>query len=153
MYTEEDLANNCKGAENEIKQRVIDCRMILEDEKRSKIELSGEMASQYKRIEANLKKKIGQLTEQSNDLQSKIEEKNETLEKLKKKRDNIIQDKNNTIDGLKKTMTQMSDQFLDMLKETLEKIKARIDSASTEFEKTNEGSLKKKLEEFTIAKS
>ena len=127
--------------------------MILEEEKRSKIEIAGEMASQYKRLQGSLQTKITNLTNTSNQLQNDIEEKTETLIKLTKQKNDIIQEKDLTIEGLKKSMTQMSDQFLEMLKETLAKIKARIDSASTEFEKTNESSLKRKLEEFTIAKS
>eukprot|EP00826_Nyctotherus_ovalis_P045059 TRINITY_DN4931_c0_g1_i8.p2 TRINITY_DN4931_c0_g1~~TRINITY_DN4931_c0_g1_i8.p2 ORF type:complete len:128 (-),score=56.75 TRINITY_DN4931_c0_g1_i8:169-552(-) len=127
--------------------------MILEEEKRSKIEIAGEMASQYKRLQESLQTKITSLTNTSNQLQSDIEARNAVYDKLKAQKNEIAEDKKNTINALKNNMTKMSDAFLDMLKDTLAKIKARIDSASTEFEKTNEGSLKKKLEEFTIAKS
>ena len=126
--------------------------MILEEEKKSKIEIAGEMASQYKRLQENLQRRITQLTDESNTLQSNVETQDDALMKLKRERDMILEEKENTINGLKKAMTQMSDQFLEMLKETLAKIRARIDSASVEFDKTNEGSLRKKLEEFTVAK-
>ena len=153
IVKEEEIANSSKGAENEIKQRVLDLRIMLEEEKRRRIEIAGEMASQYKRLQENLDMKLTNLTNTSNQLMSDIEARNETLEKLRKDRDNMAQEKDSIIEAHKKSMTEMSDQFLDMLKDTLTKIKSRIDSASSEFEKTNEGSLKKKLEEFTIAKS
>jgi len=152
IVKEEEIANHTKGAENEIKQRVIDCRMILEEEKRSKVEIAGEMASQYKRLQENLQNKMIALTNQANKLQSEITIRDETIEKMKKDRDAKIAKKDAKIDILKKSMTQMSEKFLSMLQETLKKMKDRIDSASNEFEKANEGSLRKKLEEINIGK-
>ncbi len=69
---EEDIANQGRGAENEIKQRVMDYRQMLEKEKREKIEIAGEMASQNKRIQENLRKQISALSARSNKLQNEI---------------------------------------------------------------------------------
>ena len=131
---------------------MLDCRSILEEEKKSKVEIAGEMASQYKRLQENLQNKMMALTNQGNKLQTEIAARDETLEKMKKERDTQIQKKDAKIDMLKKSMSQMSDKFLIMLQDTLKKMKERIDSASNEFEKANEGSLRKKLEEINIGK-
>jgi len=46
--------------------------MMLEEEKRSKVEIAGEMASQYKRLQENLQNKMTALTNQANKLQAEI---------------------------------------------------------------------------------
>ena len=46
--------------------------MMLEDEKRSKVEIAGEMASQYKRLQESLNSKMAALTNQANKLQGEI---------------------------------------------------------------------------------
>ncbi len=153
LVKEEDIANQSKGAENEIKQRVLDCRAILEEEKKSKVEIAGEMASQYKRLQENLSKRAAVLKDQADKLQEEIAARDKTLEEMKKAHETKIQKKDMKIEKLKKSMTQMSDKFLAMLQETLKKMRERIDSASNEFEKQNEGSLRKKLEEINIGKS
>ena len=98
--------------------------MMLEEEKQSKIQIAGEMASQHKRLQENLQKKLASLQERENKLQAELRipfslgwivARDEKLEKMKKDKDARIQKKDTKIEDLKKSMAQMSEKFMQML--------------------------------------
>jgi len=50
---------------------------------------------------------------------------------------------------MKKDIDSLSQQFLEMLKETLTKMKSRIEAANKQWESDNDEKLLKKFEEIT----
>jgi anion-transporting ArsA/GET3 family ATPase len=73
------------------------------------------------------------------------------FEEMKHDKDRIIAAKNLEIQELKAKMEEMAQEFGDMLKETLDKMRERIEITNTSFE--NDGGslpMMRRLEEFNL---
>ena len=66
---------------------------------------------------------------------------------MKKEIEDINQKKKNEIANLKKNIEEMSHQFATMLKDTLEKMKNKIDSANSKWEEENDGQMMQRFSE------
>lgn len=85
----------------------------------------------------------------------KINQNDEDIKKLTSEKEAIQAqkrgeeaEKDDTIYGLKKHIENMSNQFQNMLKETLEKMQKRIESANKQWQEENEAKMLQKFEEI-----
>lgn len=67
-----------------------------------------------------------------------IEEKKITIDELKKDKEKKLTEKDTLITKLRDNIDAMSTNFAEMLKDTLAKMKQRIDSANKQWEDENE---------------
>ena len=67
-----------------------------------------------------------------------IEEKKVTIDDLKKDKEKKLTEKDTLITKLRDNIDAMSTNFAEMLKDTLAKMKQRIDSANKQWEDENE---------------
>ena len=66
---------------------------------------------------------------------------------MQQMKDEMEAKKNEEINGLKENIDQLSQNFATMLKETLDKMKSRIEWANAEWEKENDSKLLKNFEQ------
>jgi hypothetical protein len=69
---------------------------------------------------------------------------------MKREKDRVIAAKNVEIQELKAKMVEMAQEFGEMLKETLDKMRERIEITNTSFEGDGGMPLMRRLEEFNL---
>lgn len=72
------------------------------------------------------------------------------FEELKREKDRVIAAKGVEIQELKAKMEEMAQEFGDMLKETLDKMRERIEITNTSFEGGGGTPMIRRLEEFNL---
>ena len=82
---------------------------------------------------------ISQLTDQKNALETEIKD--------------IKTKKQGEIDKYKKNIEEMSHEFANMLKDTLETMKTKIEEADKKWEQENDGAMLKRFEEYANPKA
>ena len=76
-----------------------------------------------------------------------IEERTVTIDTLKKDKESKLNEKEQLITTLKNNIDSMSSQFAEMLKETLNKMKNRIETANKQWEEENETNITQRFDE------
>lgn len=71
-------------------------------------------------------------------------------EEMKREKDRVIASKNLEIQELKAKMEEMAQEFGEMLKETLDKMRERIEITNTSFEGDGGMPMIRRLEEFNL---
>ena len=67
-----------------------------------------------------------------------IDDRDKTIERLKKEKEKRLSEKDMLITQLRDNIDAMSNNFADMLKDTLNKMKSRIETASKQWDDENE---------------
>mmetsp|Transcript_23941 Transcript_23941/g.26574 ORF Transcript_23941/g.26574 Transcript_23941/m.26574 type:complete len:94 (+) Transcript_23941:289-570(+) len=80
-------------------------------------------------------------------LKETIEEKKTTISTLEKDKEAKLSEKEGLITTLKNNIDSMSSQFAEMLKETLTKMKTRIENANKQWEEENETNIIQRFDE------
>lgn len=99
----------------------------LTEEHKAAFEITRDMTRQYKGMQEQLVDRITQLSRTVQDLEDKLEESQLRLEKNSKEKDSIIQLKDEEINQMKARMEDMANEFGGMLKQTLDKMRQRIE--------------------------
>ena len=81
------------------------------------------------------------------ELKETIEEKKNTIAALEKDKETKLSEKEALITTLKNNIDSMSSQFAEMLKETLGKMKTRIENANKQWEEENETNIIQRFDE------
>ena len=106
----------------------------FEEEQKSAFEITRDMTRQYKGMQEQLVDRITQLSVTVQELQDKLEEAEQKLEETVREKDRVIAAKDDDITLLKSKMEDMAQEFGGMLKETLDKMRERIELSSTNFD-------------------
>ncbi|KAF1794328.1 hypothetical protein GQ600_13966 [Phytophthora cactorum] len=109
------------------------------------------MTRQYKSMQEELLNRVNTLENTNTELRDQLELARVNFEEMKHEKDRIIAAKNLEIQELKAKMEEMAQEFGDMLKETLDKMRERIEITNTSFE--NDGGslpMMRRLEEFNL---
>lgn len=101
------------------------------------------MTRQYKSRLEELVAKINDLEKEKEDNKSKIDSLDEALAALEEEHKQIEKEKIDHIQGLRKQIDDMSTEFANMLKTTLEKMGERIKEANKQWEEDNDGGVLK----------
>lgn len=76
-----------------------------------------------------------------------IEERKVRIDQLKQEKEKKLSEKDALITKFKNNIDTMSSQFADMLKETLNKMKTRIEVASKQWDEENETNITQRFDE------
>merc|ERR1712216_354831 len=117
----------------------------FEEEQKSAFEITRDMTRQYKGMQEQLVDRITQLSVTVQELQEKLEE-------TVREKDRVIAAKDDDITLLKSKMEDMAQEFGGMLKETLDKMRERIELSSTNFDMEASGvPVQRQMEEFNLS--
>jgi predicted RNase H-like nuclease (RuvC/YqgF family) len=106
------------------------------------------MTRQYKSMFEELTEKINKLERQVVDNDETIGDLKEQLEKLNGEKAEVEKQKNEEIKELKKRIDDMSSDFAEMLRDTLNKMQERIEIANKQWEEENDPNMLKRFEEM-----
>ncbi|KUF82511.1 Kinesin-2 [Phytophthora nicotianae] len=138
-------------SKRELQERVADLQKDFERERKETFGITQDMTRQYKSMQEELLNRVNTLENTNTELRDQLELARVNFEEMKHEKDRIIAAKNLEIQELKAKMEEMAQEFGDMLKETLDKMRERIEITNTSFE-SDGGSLPmmRRLEEFNL---
>ena len=117
----------------ELQARVEQMAKDVEEERSSTFEITQDMTRQYKSMQEELLSRINKLEETVQQLNDQLTDSDVRQERLLKDKNAIIQMKDDEIAELKSKMDDMAEEFGEMLRETLEKMRERIEVSSGTF--------------------
>jgi len=109
-----------------------------------------DMTRQYKSMQEELLSRINQLEESVQSLNDQLSDADVRQERLLKDKNAIIQMKDDEIAELKNKMDDMAEEFGEMLRETLEKMRERIEVSSGSFD-APELPIQQRMEELKVS--
>jgi len=104
----------------------------LEDEQKGTMEITKAMTRQYEAMQEQLVDRITDLENTVQNLRDKLEEAELHLEQTVRDKDRVIRSKDEEIGTMKAKMEDMAQEFGGMLKETLDKMRERIQLSNTQ---------------------
>nr|CCA26224.1 conserved hypothetical protein [Albugo laibachii Nc14] len=122
-------------AKRELQVRVADLKIGFEKEREDTFGIAQDMTRQYKSMQEELLHRVSTLEKGKADLYDQLEGARTAFEAMQREKDDIITMKNEEIEELKGKMNDMAHEFSDMLKETLGKMRERIEITDTSFQK------------------
>ena len=122
------------AAQKELQERLAHYHADFEREKEEIFDISADMTRQYKGMQEQLVERITQLSNTVQDLQDKLDDAESHLAKTVREKDEIIAAKDEEISQMKAKMEDMAREFGGMLKETLDKMRERIELSSTNLD-------------------
>jgi CII-binding regulator of phage lambda lysogenization HflD len=114
-------------------------RAEFKEETEGKYEITKNMTRQYKCMQENLLKQITEAHHTINTLKLELDKSHQALDNTKDDMRKALADKDKKIAGLNKRMEEMANEFGDMLKETLEKMRDRIEVTNAQFSESDTG--------------
>ena len=127
-------ASKALAAKREYKSRIEQISKDFEEEQRQTFEITQDMTRQYKGMQEELLTRINKLEETIQDLNDRLAEADVRQERVLKDKNHIIALKDQEIHDLKAKMDEMAEEFGEMLRETLEKMRERIEISSSNYE-------------------
>jgi chromosome segregation ATPase len=132
------MADRSKASENEKRHREVQLDKLLEEEQNRQRDIIADMTRQYK-------SRFEELTEKDKKLQQEIDGNSDQIDLLKEQyrelegeKQEIDKVKQDEIVKLKKQIEDMSQEFANMLKSTLEKMQTRINEANKQWEEDSD---------------
>ena len=149
FVNESEEANRVKASENEKRLRFMQLERQVKQEQKLQMEIIADMTRQFKSVEEDMLEKI-------NDLSTKKSQNENEIEKLEERKTNLQndikimeQEKKEEISTLSSRIEQLSSNFATMLKDTLEKMKQKIEDANKKWEQENDEGMLRKFDEYT----
>ncbi|KAJ3171624.1 hypothetical protein HDU88_007704 [Geranomyces variabilis] len=109
----------------------------LERRAKDRLDLTADMARQYKSMQAEMAVKIGVLENQVTDLNAKLNAASAALIECGRERNAIMNEKNAALDDQQVKMSYMSAEFESMLNETLAKMSKKLETVSNRWKETD----------------
>ena len=113
-------------------------------------QLTQDMTRQYKGMQEELLGRINTLEETVQELRDNLSDADVRLERTLKEKNAIIDMKDKEIEELRIKMDDMADEFGEMLRETLEKMRERIEVTSGNFD-APDVPIQRRMEEMKVA--
>eukprot|EP00358_Blepharisma_japonicum_P004044 CAMPEP_0202945528 /NCGR_PEP_ID=MMETSP1395-20130829/6572_1 /ASSEMBLY_ACC=CAM_ASM_000871 /TAXON_ID=5961 /ORGANISM="Blepharisma japonicum, Strain Stock R1072" /LENGTH=161 /DNA_ID=CAMNT_0049645659 /DNA_START=131 /DNA_END=613 /DNA_ORIENTATION=+ len=134
IATEQEKADRSRAGQNECRQKLVDLNQAFDEESKRAFQMTSEMKAQYKVMVKDLDEKIGNLERELNGGESDLFEKERNIKDMVRAKDKEIDEKDNEIRELRKKIDDMSQEFANMLKATLDKMQERIELANTQWD-------------------
>ena len=112
------------------------------------MEIISDMTRQFKSVEEELMNRINRLELSKENNTAEMKKLEDTKKNLDAEILEISNAKAEEIAKLKKSIEEMSYEFAQMLKETLEKMKSKIETANQKWEDENDGAMLKRFEDY-----
>ncbi len=122
------------AAKRELQSRMEQIAKDFDEEKNQTFEITQDMTRQYKSMQEELLNRINKLEETVQELNDQLADSDVRVERILKDKNSIIQMKDAEIAELKSKMDDMADEFSEMLRETLERMRERIEVTSGNFD-------------------
>ncbi|RLN90377.1 hypothetical protein BBJ28_00015711 [Nothophytophthora sp. Chile5] len=158
-----ELAVKTMESKRELQDRVCDLQKDFERERKETFGITQDMTRQYKSMQEELLNRVNALENANTELRDQLgadwvaaampELGRVNFEEMKREKDRSIAAKNLEIQELKAKMEEMAQEFGEMLKETLDKMRERIEITNTSFESDGAGGsmpMMRRLEEFNL---
>lgn len=138
-------------SKRELQERVTHMQKDFEQERKDAFGITQDMTRQYKSMQEELLNRVNILENTNTELRDQLELARVNFEEMKHDKDRMIAAKNLEIQDLQAKMDDMAQEFGEMLKETLDKMRERIEITNTSFE-SDGGSvpMMRRLEEFNL---
>ncbi|KDO34521.1 hypothetical protein SPRG_00584 [Saprolegnia parasitica CBS 223.65] len=149
----QELAVKALEAKRELQNRVADLQRDFETGRSQTFGITQDMTRQYKSMQEELLNRINTLENTNMELRDQLELARVHLEEVKRDKDGALAGKNNEIQELKAKMEEMAAEFGDMLKETLDKMRERIEISNTSYDNESNTPMMRRLEEFNLGGS
>lgn len=139
-------------SKRELQERVGALQSAFDRERTETFGITQDMTRQYKSMQEELLNRVNVLENTNAELRDQLEVARVNYEELKRDKDRVIAAKSLEIQELKAKMEEMAQEFGDMLKETLDKMRERIEITSTSFEHDTAGGMPmiRRLDEFNL---
>jgi uncharacterized coiled-coil protein SlyX len=115
-------------------------------------EITQDMTRQYKGMQEELLGRINKLEETVQELNDRLADSDVRMERVLKEKNTIIQLKDDEIAELRSKMDEMAEEFGEMLRETLDKMRERIEVTSGNFE-APELPIQRRMEEMKLGEN
>lgn len=122
------------ASKRELQSRVEQISRDYDEEKKLTFDVTQDMTRQYKGMQEELLARINKLEETVQKLTDQLSEADYRQERILKEKTAVIQLKDQEIGDLKAKMDDMAEEFGEMLRETLEKMRERIEISSSNFD-------------------
>lgn len=146
LIMEQEMADRSKASENEKRHREVQLDKLLDEENNRQRDIVSDMTRQYKSRFEELSEKEKHLKREIDANSDIIAKLMEDYEKLEQEKQSVEKNKQEDIARLKKQIDDMSNEFAQMLKSTLEKMQSRINEANKQWEEENDVNLLKHFE-------
>lgn len=143
-------SSKAMAGKRELQARVEQLAKDFEEERNTTFEITQDMTRQYKGMQEELLSRINRLEETLQQLNDQLAEADLRQERMLKDKNSIIQMKEDEIAELKSKMDDMAEEFGEMLRETLEKMRERIEVSSGQFA-APELPIQQRMEELKVS--
>ena len=126
-----ELMNEAKEEKQSLEERVQKMSLDFDVEQKTAFEITRDMTRQYKSMQEQLVDRITELSRTVQDLQDRLEEAEQHHTAIITEKDKAIDLKDKEIEEIKQKMEDMAQEFGGMLKETLDKMRQRIEINSS----------------------
>jgi enoyl reductase-like protein len=131
-------------------------RTDQELKRQDRLDITSDMARQYKTMQSELISEISRLENNNAELSSRLSQIQQSFQEAKRDYDQNLHEKDSLIEELNMKMAYMTSEFENMLSETLLKITKKLELASNKWKETDHVSLSennmKRLEEFQLTR-
>jgi predicted RNase H-like nuclease (RuvC/YqgF family) len=117
------LENNIKGLKTE-----------FAEEEKAKLAITKDMTRQYKSMQENLMHQVNQAHDSISKLREELDLSKNNMDSKQRAHQKMIQDRDAKIREQKRKMEDMATEFSEMLRQTLEKMKQRIEISNINWE-------------------
>jgi len=143
LIYEQERAERARANQDRLKIRFGELDGSFKKEKEKRDRIAEDMNRQYETMQNDLLNEIRELEEQVAKSEQILRDKTQDHGELKRKREGDLEKKDEEILELKKKIEEMSAEFANMLKDTLDKMQERIELAKNDFDDIDIPALKK----------
>jgi len=134
IVLEQEKADRARVGQAECRQHLRELDQGFEEEKKRTLEVTTDMMQQYRTMVRERDEKITGLENELYGNERDLSEKDKQLKEMIKTKDREIQEKEEVIAELRNKINDMSQEFANMLKSTLDKMQERIELANTQWD-------------------
>ena len=122
-----------------LQNSVNDMTKQFDEEQKNTFDITRNMTRQYKCMQENLLKQITEAHQTINQLKGELDKSHQAVKDTQEEMRKAVDDKDRVIQDLNKRMEEMASEFGEMLKETLEKMRDRIEVTNTQYSQKDNG--------------
>mmetsp|Transcript_28434 Transcript_28434/g.87104 ORF Transcript_28434/g.87104 Transcript_28434/m.87104 type:complete len:205 (-) Transcript_28434:1083-1697(-) len=124
------LVSKANEEKKSLEERVRKISADFEEEQKAAFEIARDMTRQYKGMQEQLLDRVTELSQTVRELQDRLEEAEHHHDNTLREKNRVIHVKDDEINEMKAKMEDMAHEFGGMLKQTLEKMRQRIEVTS-----------------------
>ena len=144
------VAHEAVQKKRELEAQCSDLKNELSEHSDNQVHISMDMTRQYKSMQEELMGKVNDAHSTITVMKGELESARNGMELQKHDFQKVIDEKDQKIRNMKKRMEDMANEFSEMLKETLKKMRQRIDITGVNWEADKTANVISKLEQEDV---